>query len=299
MKNPIPLVVIDGGGSGSRLRAVDADGGVLAEATAGPSNLTYGVDKAWRSVSSGLETLSEMTARPVAGARLWCGFAGGRSPQKQAAFRDSDPFGMAEIVIVTDGVASLVGAHAGLPGIVLAVGTGVAAFALRADGTVVSSSAWGYKIGDEGSGGWLGNRAVALLARHLDGRHPEPSSLFNQLRLEVGRDFNAIQLWLADADATRFASLVPLIVAEAEAGDRVSRELLAQAVEELAIAVRAVDTGQPIALLGGLARVVASRLPPDLKARVIPAKGNALDGLQIMAAHGWRSEDHLPLEAVM
>lgn len=297
MPDPIPLVVIDGGGSGSRLRAVETDGRTLAEATCGPSNLTYGVDKAWQSVGAGLDTLARMTERAIAGTRLWCGFAGGRSPRRQATFRASDPYGMAEIVIVTDGIASLVGAHAGEPGIVLAVGTGVAAFALETDGRVVTSSAWGYKIGDEGSGGWLGNRAVALLARHLDGRHPEASSLFDVLQRRVGQDFNAIQVWLADADATLFAALVPLIVAEADAGDAVAGRLLADAAEELAIAIRAVDTGQPIALLGGLSNVMAPRLPADLKQRLVPAKGNALDGLQTMAARGWRSEDRLLPEA--
>lgn len=297
MPSPIPLVVIDGGGTGSRLRAVAEDGGVLAEAAAGPSNLTYGVEQAWRSVSDGLEALASETGRPLAGTHLWCGFAGGRSPQRQAAFKAADPVGAVEIVIVTDGIASLVGAHGGRPGIVLAVGTGTAAFAVDENGTVVSSSAWGYKIGDEGSGGWIGNRALALLARHLDGRHPEDSTLFDALRRRVGADFNAIQLWLAEADATRFASLAPLVVAEAAAGDTVAGRLLDEAASELALAIRAVDRGQPIALLGGLTAVMEPRLPPDLRGRIVPAKGNALDGLQIMAGRGWREEDRLTLEA--
>lgn len=297
MSPHIPLVVIDGGGTGSRLRALGDDGDVLAEAGAGPSNLTYGVERAWRSITSGLSELSEKTSRPIEGARLWCGFAGGRSPQRQAEFRAANPVGASDIAIVTDGFAALVGAHGGRPGIVLAVGTGVAAYALSAQGAVTSSSAWGYKIGDEGSGGWLGNRAVALLARHLDGRHPEDSRLFDALRREVGGDFNTIQLWLAEADATRFASLAPQVIEAAEAGDAVARGLLEAAGTELESAVRAVDSGQPLAVLGGLARVMAPRLPPDLQARVVPAQGTALDGLRIMAAHDWRSEEGLPVEA--
>jgi len=294
MVSHVPLVVIDGGGTGSRLRALADDGGVLAEASAGPSNLTYGVESAWRSVASGLAELSDKTGMPIEGARLWCGFAGGRSPHRQAEFRAANPVGASEISIVTDGFAALVGAHDGRPGIVLAVGTGVAAYALSAQGAVASSSAWGYKIGDEGSGGWLGNRAVALLARHLDGRHPMGSALFDALREEVGSDFNTIQVWLAQADATRFASLAPRVIEAAEAGDAVARNLLETAGTELSCAVRAIDSGQPLAVLGGLSNVMTPRLAADLRARVVPARGNALDGLRIMAANNWRTEEGLP-----
>jgi len=296
MAPPIPLVVIDGGGTGSRLRAIADDGGVLAEASAGPSNLTYGVEAAWRSVAGGLADLSGKTGLSIEGTRLWCGFAGGRSPQRQAEFRAANPVAASDIAIVTDGFAALVGAHGGQPGIVLAVGTGVAAYALSAQGAVASSSAWGYKIGDEGSGGWLGNRAVALLARHLDGRHPGNSALFDTLRGEVGSDFNAIQAWLAQADATRFASLAPRVIEAAEAGDAVARDLLETAGAELSCAVRAVDSGQPLAVLGGLAGIMTPQLAADLQARVIPARGTALDGLRIMAARDWRSEEGLPAE---
>lgn len=297
MANHIPLVVIDGGGTGSRLRAIDADGSVLGEATCGPSNLTYGVDRAWANLSDGLAALVEKTGRPVTGTALWCGFAGGRSPERQAAFRATDPVGASDIAIVTDGFASLVGAHGGRPGAVLAVGTGTAAFALAPDGTVASSSAWGYKIGDEGSGGWIGNRAVALLARHLDGRLPDASSLFDALKPVVGHDFNAIQTWLLQADATRFASLAPLVIETAASGDVMASRLLDDAAEELATALRAIDTGHAIALLGGLARTMEPRLPADIRARIVPAQGNALDGLQIMARRGWRDETRVELEA--
>ncbi|MEM7721290.1 MAG: BadF/BadG/BcrA/BcrD ATPase family protein [Pseudomonadota bacterium] len=290
------MVVIDGGGTGSRLRAIDADGGILAETSCGPSNLTYGVDEAWRNLRQGLAKLSDEVGLPVAGTRLWCGFAGGRSPTRQAAFRAANPVAAAEITIVTDGFASLIGAHQGGPGIVLAVGTGVAAFALTLDGHVVSSSAWGYKIGDEGSGGWIGNRAVSLLARHLDGRLREESALFSQLQQVVGEDFDAIQLWLSDADATAFAALAPLVLQAAEAGDTIANRLLTQATHELVVAVQAVDAGQPIALLGGLAQVMEPRLRQDFPNRIIPAKGNALDGLQIIAARGWRDETRVTFE---
>lgn len=296
MPTPIPLIVIDGGGSGTRLRAIAADGTPLAEATAGPSNLTFGTDPAWRGIKTGINALERQTGQRAIGTRLWCGLAGGRSPERQAQFRADDPVGCAQIVIVTDGFASLIGALGGQPGTVLAVGTGTAAFTLRADGHVVSASAWGYKIGDEGSGGWIGRRAVSLLSRRLDGRDGRDSLLFDALRSHVGADFDAIQSWLTNADATRFASLAPLVVDAAARGDAVATELLAQAADELVIAIKAVDAGGPLALLGGLGPVMMPLLPADLQARVVAPKGNALDGLQIMERFGWQDERQVPLQ---
>ncbi len=296
MPIPIPLIVIDGGGSGTRLRAIADDGTPLAEATAGPSNLTFGTDRAWRSIKTGITILEQKTGQSAAGSRLWCGLAGGRSPQRQAQFRADDPVGCARIVIVTDGFASLIGALGGQPGTVLAVGTGTAAFTLRPDGHVVSASAWGYKIGDEGSGGWIGRQAMSLLSRRLDGRDRRDSLLFDALRGHVGADFDAIQSWLTDADATRFASLTPLVIDAAEGGDVVARGLMAQAADELVIAIKAIDEGGPLTLLGGLGPFMMPLLPADLQARVVPPKGNALDGLQIMERLGWQDETHVPLQ---
>ncbi|SDY77146.1 BadF/BadG/BcrA/BcrD ATPase family protein [Citreimonas salinaria] len=290
MRQQIDAVVIDGGGTGTRLRAVGADGATLAETTSGPSSLTLGVEQAWRNVAAGLDALATTTGSGLGDARLVCGFAGGRSPDRQARFRALAGPVCADIVIVTDGFASLLGAHGGRPGVVLAVGTGVAAYALGRDGRVSSASAWGFAIGDEGSGAWIGRRAVSLLSRHLDGRLPGPSALFEALRPRVGGDFNAIQTWLSDANATRFATLAPVVIDAAAAGDDLAAQLIDAATEELETAIAAIDDGGPVSLLGGLAPVFAPRLSAPLAARLTPARGNALDGLVLMQRRGWRDE---------
>lgn len=290
MRQEIDAVVIDGGGTGTRLRAVGEGGAALAETTSGPSSLTLGVEQAWRNVQAGLEALATTTGSGLGVGRLVCGFAGGRSPERQARFREMARPVCADVVIVTDGFASLLGAHGGRPGVVLAVGTGVAAYALNQDGRVSSASAWGFSIGDEGSGAWIGRRAVSLLSRHLDGRLPDSSALFEALRPRVGGDFNTIQTWLSDANATRFATLAPVVIEAAAAGDDVATRLMDAATEELEIAIAAVDDGGPVSLLGGLAPVFAPRLSARLAARLTPPRGNALNGLVLMLRRGWRDE---------
>lgn len=288
MRQMIDVVVIDGGGTGTRLRALGADGATVAQATSGPSSLTLGVEQAWRNVAAGLDALGN--GSDPTGARLVCGLAGGRSPERQAQFRALGRDTSTDIVIVTDGFASLLGAHGGRPGVVLAVGTGVAAYALGQDGRVSSASAWGFSIGDEGSGAWIGRRAVSLLSRHMDGRLSETSALFDALRSRVGGDFDAVQTWLSDANATKFATLAPLVIDAATAGDAVAMRIMLNATAELELAIAAIDDGGPISLLGGLAPVFATRLSDRLATRLRPPQGNALDGLALMAQRGWRDE---------
>ncbi|SPJ24525.1 N-acetylmuramic acid/N-acetylglucosamine kinase [Palleronia abyssalis] len=286
----IDIIAIDGGGTGTRLRAVDADGAVLAEVASGPSSLTLGVEQAWRNIAKGLHSIATQSGASQIGARLVCGLAGGRSPERQARFRALGREVCDDIVIVTDGFASLLGAHEGRPGVVLAVGTGVAAYALSRKGHVSSASAWGFAIGDEGSGAWIGRRAVAAYSRHMDGRFAQTAQLFEALRSKVGDTFNSVQTWLSDANATKFATLAPVVIDCAAAGDDVAAGIMEEATRELEIAIEAIDDGGPLSLLGGLGPVFAPRLPARLAARVTPPKGNALDGLILMGRRGWRDE---------
>ena len=70
---------------------------------------------------------------------------------------------------VSDGYGALIAATGGKPGILLAVGTGVAAMCLNPDGRCLYASGWGFPGGDLGGGAWNGLQAATALTRHLDG----------------------------------------------------------------------------------------------------------------------------------
>lgn len=99
------------------------------------------------------------------------GIAGANHAPWAAAFVALQPhFGV--LVVDNDAVTTLLGAHEGRPGAVLAVGTGSVGAALRADGVWRLVGGWGFPTGDEGSGAWLGQRALAHLQHVVDGRLP-------------------------------------------------------------------------------------------------------------------------------
>ena len=79
----------------------------------------------------------------------------------------------------------------------------------------------------------------------------------------------------------------PLVVAAAEAGDALACRILEEAASEVAATIGALDRGgpggpgapgDPVALTGGLAPVLAGRLPRPIRDRLVPARGTALDG---------------------
>ena len=77
-----------------------------------------------------------------------------------------------KIELASDGFTTLLGAHGGRPGVVVAAGTGSIGEALRDDGEHISVGGWGYPVGDDGSGAWIGMRAMREAQRASDGRAP-------------------------------------------------------------------------------------------------------------------------------
>src|SRR5207237_4328416 len=90
-------------------------------------------------------------------------------PPWKDAFLAADR-GFALLEAETDSFAMLVGAHQGRPGAIVAAGTGSVGEVLRGDGTRCTVGGWGFPVGDEGSGAWLGLQAVRHAQAALDGR---------------------------------------------------------------------------------------------------------------------------------
>ena len=165
---------VDGGGTGTRVRVWTSAGTLVGHGESGPSALAQGVDQAWRHIGQAVERAfaSAGLALPAPShCVLGLGLAGAVAPHLAAAFFRAAPE-YALIVLETDSRTALMGAHAGRPGAIIAVGTGAVGEALHADGRRVAVSGWGFPVGDEGSGAWLGLRAMQIAHRALDGRAP-------------------------------------------------------------------------------------------------------------------------------
>ena len=282
------LIGVDGGGTGTRVRLADRAGVLLAQGRSGPSGLGLGIARAWESVSEAVHAAFGaigIHAPALGSVAIGLGLAGVHNKDWAAAFEAANP-GYASLRLSTDGYTTLLGAHDGRPGIIVACGTGSVGEALLADGTQREVSGWGFPAGDEASGGWLGLRAVNHIQKVIDGRLP--GSAYAQEIIEAcGGHRDAIQSWLAQATQTSYAALAPIVVAHA-ASDANARALLLEAGREVDMIAAALDPGGtlPLALCGGLGAPLRPYLPAALLARSVSPAGDAASGaLRMIEQH--------------
>ncbi|MDY0964955.1 BadF/BadG/BcrA/BcrD ATPase family protein [Massilia sp. CFBP9026] len=282
------LIGVDGGGTNTRVRLAGRDGAELATGRSGASGLVHGIDKAWRAVEDAAAKAFAaigIDAIPRQSCAIGLGLAGVHNKEWAAAFRAANP-GYAALVLDTDGFSTLMGAHGGRPGAIVAIGTGSVGEALREDGTRVEVGGWGFPSGDEAGGAWMGLRAIAHVQQVLDGR-AEGGALARDVIKACGGGRDAIQVWLGKASQTDYASLARFVV-EHGALDPVAGAILEQAGREVATMARALDPGEtlPLSLCGGLGDTLRLYLPAETLARCSPPHGDsALGALRMIELH--------------
>lgn len=285
------LIGVDGGGTGTRVRIERPDHLELGSAYAGPSGLTLGIGRAWAAVLDAVNrAFAEAgAARPALDRMaIGLGLAGVHNKQWAAEFIEKNP-GFGAIEVETDAFCALLGAFQGKTGAIIVIGTGSVGEALLADGTRRVVGGWGFPSSDEGSGAWLGVRAINQVQRVLDGRRP--ASDFSRAVITLcGGDRDGLFAWLANANQTMYAQLAPVVI-EYAAQDEAARDMMVKAGHEIAEVAAALDSSgrSPIALCGGLAASICGYLPEQLRARVVKPHADAATGaLQLIrqSLHG-------------
>ncbi len=278
------LVGVDGGGTGTRVLLVDKDGKELARASAGPSGLMHGAKAAWHSILAAIDSAFAETGMPTPALgqiAIGCGLAGVNNKVWADEFRAANP-GFLGLAVETDAGTTLLGAHQGQPGAIIALGTGSVGEVMYADGSRREVGGWGFPSSDEASGAWMGLRAINHVQHALDGR--SPMDAFAQALIEFcGGSRDAVFAWLGGANQTKFAQLAPLVIASA-ATDPNAKKILLDAGLEVEKMAQALDpTGiMPIALCGGLADALWTYLPENLLARVCKPSGDSAAGALIL-----------------
>jgi N-acetylglucosamine kinase-like BadF-type ATPase len=192
--------------------------------------------------------------------RAVVGAAGAGRAQEQAelaaALVDA---GVAHAVrVLPDGEVALMAVFDRGPGVVVNAGTGSVAFARDPGGDVHRSGGYGWQMGDEGGGYWLGRRALAEAARTEDGGG-EGSTLPARLLGALGlQRFDDLVRWATTATAGQVASLAPHVLNAARDGEAVAQRAVADGARDLVALVQALerhfpaDAEIPVAVAGGL-----------------------------------------------
>jgi glucosamine kinase len=291
------LIGVDGGGSGTRALVHRLHGEAVGTGEAGPSALQQGVPQAWQNVLLAIRRAFEAGGLAVP---PWprCVLAAGLSGVSHAPWRDAflarDP-GFARLAAETDSYTMLLGAHGGQPGAILIAGTGSVAEALRADGSRATVGGWGFRVDDEGSGGWLGLQAVRHGLAAFDGR-ANPGPLARRVWMHCGDERATLQEWCGSAGQFEFAQLARAVF-DCEGSDPAAAGLLAQAtlaLEELALAID--PRGRlPLAVHGSIAERLAPRMRPFVRSRIVAAQAGAAEGALMLARRALRKEPEAAL----
>jgi len=166
---------VDGGGSKTRLIIATDTGEELANVEGPRSAMRPGeAEKSGQVIADMMrEALAQASILDVP-TILYAGFAGvGREEERRDLETELNRLGVAEEVIVdSDAAIALADAFNEGPGIILLSGTGSIAYGRGIDGTLVRTGGWGPAFGDEGSGFWIGKRALGIVAAASDGREP-------------------------------------------------------------------------------------------------------------------------------
>jgi glucosamine kinase len=231
---------VDGGGSSTRVLITDEQGAEVAT-TDGPGSAIRPGES-----SRSAAVIREAVERAYAGhedrpLRAICvGVAGaGRDDERDAlqAALDSDRMA-SSVIVLTDAEIALEDAFGAGPGILLTAGTGSIAFGKGPTGMLARCGGWGPVIGDEGSGAWIGRKALSIAAASSDGREPEStlaSAILSSLGLESIERLNP---WASAASPSDLGKLAPVVLEVAATGDLRANSLLTLAVEELGLHVR-------------------------------------------------------------
>lgn len=290
------FVGLDGGASKTKVLAIDVDGRPIGEGVAGPGSLTLCPKKAARNCRQAVRDALAGSGIELNSCRLVCGLAGHRQLARRLAFEQHlDDVGSLEVM--SDGYAALLGAHHGEPGAIVITGTGSVGLSLGRDGQIRQVGGLGPVVGDEGSGNWMGRKAVRAALRSMDEAAADEGavSLLSAALIDLmGGHHEAILDWIANADATRFADLVPLILHHDSEDDPSARRLLDAAGEEACRLIHLVGRhgDLPVTLLGGLAGTLVKRLPPAVRSGLTPPVSGPTEGALLRARELVPTEDY-------
>jgi glucosamine kinase len=276
---------IDGGGTGCRARIEDEAGVVLGQGLSGPATTRLGIPEAWASIKRAFDAaIEEAALDPGEVGRIYAGvgLAGiGRKGALDALRATDHPF--ASIAFTSDGMGACLGAHGGRDGAIVIAGTGSIGLGF-VDGRDLRVGGYGFPISDEGSGAYLGLKAVQLALRAQDGRY-EKTALLGEIMHRFQDDPVEAVAWMDRSSATDYAALAPMVLRHADQGDSAGRRIVQAAAVHIDTLIRRLfDLGAPrLSLLGGLASPLEPWLSPDVRRRLKPIDGDAVSGAIILA----------------
>ena len=257
---------IDAGGTKTVCQLANAGGEVLAEARRGGANLQavgeLEVEKVLHEVME--DAIGDRNIVPAA---ICLGIAGVDRDEDSRVIRAiMRRIGYkAKTLIVNDALVALEAGAPDQPGVVVIAGTGSIAYGRNERNQAARAGGWGYVLGDEGSGYWIGRAALRAVLREADQRGPVTSLtglLLSHYGVAKPQDL-IHEVYHGTLRPSALASVAKCVQSAFSDGDLVAIGILRAAADELescalSVATRLEIAGSefPFVLSGGMFRAV-------------------------------------------
>ena len=262
----VHVLGIDAGGTKTVCLLADEQGLIVSQSRGGGANLQavgeLEVEKVLYTVME--EAIGDRTVIPNA---ICLGIAGVDRPDDLAVVRRiMQRIGYkARVLVVNDALVALEAGAPGEPGVVIISGTGSIAYGRNSAGEAARAGGWGYVLGDEGSGYWIGRAALRAVLREADRRGPR-TALTPLLLKHFGVDQAQgliYEVYHSNLKPSAIGALATCVQAAFAEGDPAAIGILRSAADELessalSVARRLDLMGQPFSfiLAGGIFRAV-------------------------------------------
>jgi N-acetylglucosamine kinase-like BadF-type ATPase len=166
-------------------------------------------------------------------------------------------------------------------GILLYAGTGSVSYAIDQSGQVHKIGGWGYLLGDEGAGYWIGKEAIRLALFQLESKKTilEGSLSHQVLNAMQANDWETVKTFVYAKDRSEIAALSRIVDSAATSGDADAVSILNKAASHLAELVDRIDKNLerkslPVKFTGGISgsKSLYSELEKFLRMRVSISK---------------------------
>jgi glucosamine kinase len=276
-------LAVDGGGTKTamRLKQISTTPSVIQERTLAATSLTLYGEAAIIQLTHYIEEMLSVNQIKAKQCYIVVGVAGAGNSHLKAKLKSALAH-CPHLYVTTDAEASVFGANTGQGVNCIAIGTGSVAIQLDTQHVTHQFGGWGFPIGDQGGGAWLGFRAVQQTLAEFDDKR---SSLTSQLVMnKIGSERSDILKWLNTANATDYAQFARELV-DIEQRCSTASTILKQGIEEIEKLTRtcAENNSLPIMFLGSLGQFYRSKLSQGLQARALDIQGNAQDGAEVIA----------------
>ena len=256
LRNKI-YIGIDGGGSTSRLVAVDANNNIIARKVSGATNLaSMPEEKVYKHIN---ELLSAININDCVS--LCIGTAGAGVQRNidvmQDIIRSIGYKGILEVV--TDAIIALQAETKGEAGIVIISGTGSIGYSVDENGNTSRCGGWGSLIDDGGSGYKIGMDAIHYAFKDFDGRGIKTiltSQILEYFKMKDMYELLAF-VYSSEFNKTKISKLSRLVQKAAKAKDEAALNIEKEAARDLALIAKTLIknnnlTNHYVVLSGGI-----------------------------------------------